>query len=1209
MAKKKSSAAAATTGAPARRAASDAQQKKRPASGDDAPQQPPRKKSAKESAQAAAKRRASQDFAPFADLVSLEPRELAKRLEQAQTALGHTRQEDARPRGLAKLARQLATPEISEHRSTSVRLWAATCVCEVLRIFAPNAPYGDGELLAAFRLLGAALKAAGAASNGRDGDLARRQARHVIESLRQFQSACALTELYASGAEGSQNGLLDFCDALLRSVSGETSSELRDATLDVMSGVVAQLDAIPDGLVELLLVSLLPSGRKAAPTTHWLAQAVVRRGADALTRPVAAWLNGCLSLSPTEGIVTPENEKKKKRRRRSDDSSSSSEEDEETPLKRIGQDTLAKSDASGANAYALVFEVHLAEPRMLLYTLPKVSERLLAEDDRTREATLTLLGRLFASPKEDYASSYPGIYQEWLRRFHDKCSEVRCAMVRVSLRVAAAKPQLRAALIEQCAERTQDKDWEVRRAATRSLADAMLDTAPSGLKDSSGGKDWDVACESLRRVAKDKRPEIRKECLTGLATLFRAHVSDNWEDSEEALNATCSNGLKRLGFVPSLLVQSYASSVNVGEVSERARLLLDDHMLDSKSDDDMRGCAFVSTVASSVIEDSVESSLGALFARTAVSQRALSALLDAIESARASEDKTRANQVVKTAVEDVVRCLPGQNARTLVQQLTQARDRKIFRSLATSNDLTKSRDVRRAARDDAVKRIAASGKRDCASYVSKLLKKTGDAVLDAQSFSAILQRASRSDADKVVLRGATLACTLLAQRHPSLLAASSEAVVAFTTASADARHPQAFTAAARACQAIGSKAKDADSSLRKVATAQGSWRGDDDDDEDGFLAACAKEGVAALASLHDETGGSTILDALDDKSDDCWIYGASRLLARLRALTRVVELFPEDIATSDVVTRVKTSLIDQRPPPDLAFDENEGRSSLSGSDFGRPKNDQAFAEAFLALRAALKVVTACARPLQDKECGREKAARQDAFDLCFKVIESDGEPPSGAQCTSEERAELRLTAASNALALCCANKEANRELSASRYASLASVLVDRDDVVRNEFARKLSQAVSSGQASFAKWAGALVLVALAPASGSDEKEEKRKAVAMASRALRVAVARQRRSHAQAIRRLPPGAGTNEVDRLATRYLPDYALPYAVHNIARTTRDDAKVSKALLLLLEPLVATAGDKGVAFLLAACADMSGHDDASGSGPCPFDHIRVSS
>ena len=164
MAKKKSSTAAA---APPK-------QKKRPAS----PAEParPAKKAAKKSAEAAAARRASQDFAPFADLASLEPRELAKRLEQAQTCLGTTRQEDARPRGLAKLARQLATPEVAEHRNAPVRLWAATCVCEVLRIFAPNAPYGDGELLGAFRLLGAALRAAGSSSTPCGGRPERRAA-------------------------------------------------------------------------------------------------------------------------------------------------------------------------------------------------------------------------------------------------------------------------------------------------------------------------------------------------------------------------------------------------------------------------------------------------------------------------------------------------------------------------------------------------------------------------------------------------------------------------------------------------------------------------------------------------------------------------------------------------------------------------------------------------------------------------------------------------------------------------------------------------------------------------------------------------------------------------------------------------------------------------------------------------------------------------
>ena len=128
----------------------------------------------------------------------------------------------------------------------------------------------------------------------------------------------------------------------------------------------------------------------------------------------------------------------------------------------------------------------------------------------------------------------------------------------------------------------------------------------------------------------------------------------------------------------------------MGEVSERARLLLDDHMLDGKASDDLRGCAFVSTVASSVIEDNVESSLGALFARTAVSQRALQGLLDAIESARASDDKARASQVVKSAVEDVVRCCPGQNSDVSATVNTSER----------SEDFSKSSYVERSEQDE-----------------------------------------------------------------------------------------------------------------------------------------------------------------------------------------------------------------------------------------------------------------------------------------------------------------------------------------------------------------------------------------------------------------------------------------------------------------------------------------------------------------------------
>ena len=90
-------------------------------------------------------------------------------------------------------------------------------------------------------------------------------------------------------------------------------------------------------------------------------------------------------------------------------------------------------------------------------------------------------------------------------------------------------------------------------------------------------------------------------------------------------------------------------------------------------------------------------------------------------------------------------------------------------------------------------------------------------------------------------------------------------------------------------------------------------------------------------------------------------------------------------------------------------------------------------------------------------------------------------------------------------------------------------------------------------------------------------------------------------------KLRPGAGTNEVDRFAPRTCRTTPCPTRPQHRART-RDDAS-SKALLLLLEPLVAaTAGDKG-GVSAGGVRTPSGHDDASGLGPCLLSYSAPSS
>ena len=1071
---------------------------------------------------------------------------------------------------------------------------------------------------------------------------------------------------------------------------------MRDATLDVFTTVLCEVEPVPDALVELLLVSLLPSSRKGAPATHALAQQVVRRSSDALTRPVAAWLNGCLSLTPTEGVVSPDGPGKPRR----SDTSNEDEDEYEDAIVPVDASVLQQSDAS-SNAYALVYELHLVEPRLLLYTLPKVAERLVCDDAKTRDATVTLLGRLFA--EGDYATAYPAVYAEWLRRFTDKDAELRAKMVRVALKVAAANAKARADLLGKCALRLNDPSWDVRRDAVRGVADAVLEAAPDGLDDVRGGEDFEGALAGLRDRAKDRRAEIRKEALTGLASLYRAHVSKRWDDAADgaalleededdddapargggraaaALAAGAANGgaAARLRWVPSLLLQSFGAACNRGDVSDRARLLVDEHLFDRDANAEERAAHVLGAVLPSLRDaPGAADAFGALLASSARHRGELETYLDAREAARAAAAGARPSSVAgsrDTAAADpsaaadaaleacharlAALCPTPDGKTSLLRELSNVRDKRVFKALRVVCDGSADLAKRREKRADAVARINALGPkhRELGKYVAKLGKRAADAVVDAGALAAALALAAerlRDGADgDVVVDGAAALAALVAAHHPKLLAAeaASRALAAYVGAAAESRDAASFVAGAKAIATLaatedtGALATSLGPTLARVAAAARSdlrFDDDGDDDGDGFFAECAKEAVSALRALDGDGRGDAVLRDLDG---DDWDYEAPRLVARLRALGRCASAFPRAVAASDVVDRAAAELIESRPPADLAFaggpkkgrkkqvfddsddDSDDGdsprrrkrRSVLLASDFGAPAPGCAFAPAFLALRAALKAVAYRAAAAAAGAAGDGRRAA--ALDLLFGVLASKGAPPSGATASPGERAELRLTAASAALKLALAPAAAPL-VGAGRWRSLSAVCLDAEPVVRSNFTRKLARAVLRGDAPVAKWGGALCLAALPSVDeigarrgggAAARKEALASSKQLAARALGVAVARARRAHGAAAARLPAGAAAADRDALARRHLPEYALFYAVHLLAKRPMDgasegdearakalldDKPTMRALLFVLDPLVASLGADAdnVAFLLSCCNEMAAHDDA---------------
>jgi sister-chromatid-cohesion protein PDS5 len=72
--------------------------------------------------------------------------ELLARLKALCDELRDIDQEEADTESLTRSAKELATPGLIHHKDAGVRAWAACCLVEMFRLFAPNAPYTASQL-------------------------------------------------------------------------------------------------------------------------------------------------------------------------------------------------------------------------------------------------------------------------------------------------------------------------------------------------------------------------------------------------------------------------------------------------------------------------------------------------------------------------------------------------------------------------------------------------------------------------------------------------------------------------------------------------------------------------------------------------------------------------------------------------------------------------------------------------------------------------------------------------------------------------------------------------------------------------------------------------------------------------------------------------------------------------------------------------------
>ncbi|KAL9455540.1 hypothetical protein AB3S75_004875 [Citrus x aurantiifolia] len=394
---------------------------------------------------------------------------LVKLLKQAATCLSELNQSPPASilEAMQPFLNAIVQPVLLKHQDKDVKLLVATCICEITRITAPEAPYSDDVLKDIFQLIVgtfSGLKDTGGPSFGR---------RVVIlETLAKYRSCVVMLDLE--------------CDELVNEMYSTffavASDDHPESVLSSMQTIMIVLLEESEDIREDLLVILLSAlGRNKNDTARRLAMNVIEQCAGKLEAGIKQFLVSLMSGDSRPGH-------------------------------------------SHIDYHEVIYDVYRCSPQILSGVVPYLTGELLTDQLDTRLKAVGLVGDLFALPGSANNEQFHSVFSEFLKRLTDRIVAVRMSVLEhvksclLTDPSRADAPQILTALCD----RLLDFDENVRKQVVAVICDVAchaLNSIPV--------ETVKLVAERLR----DKSVLVKRYTMERLADIFRGCCLRNFNGS------------------------------------------------------------------------------------------------------------------------------------------------------------------------------------------------------------------------------------------------------------------------------------------------------------------------------------------------------------------------------------------------------------------------------------------------------------------------------------------------------------------------------------------------------------------------------------------------------------------------------------------------------------------------------------------------------
>uniref|UniRef100_A0A0W0GEX7 Cohesin-associated protein pds5 n=2 Tax=Moniliophthora roreri TaxID=221103 RepID=A0A0W0GEX7_MONRR len=392
-----------------------------------------------------------------------------KKLKALHTELAEMDQELVDVTSLSNVKKDLITHHILHHKDRGVRAYAACCLADILRLYAPDAPFTQPELRDIFqfffRQLSTGMKS-GPESAYYD------QYFHLLESLSTVKSVVLVCDL--PNADEVMTDIFKDFFALVRS---NFAKKIELFMADILVAIIDEAQTIPENLLDLILAQFMDKDAKIEQPAYRLAVQVCNETSDKLQRHVSLYFSEIL-LSHTQ------------------------------------DETEAAEDKNIRSAHELIKRLHASCPGLLHSVIPQLEEELQMSSPHLRGLAVQALGDMFGDKNGgELWKNFPSTWQAWLSRGNDKSTVVRLKFVESSKGLySSTSVEMREALENLLNVKLLDPEEKVRAAVCKLYSELDYETAAHHVS----MKQLEAV---IARVA-DRKVVVRHEAAMSIAKLY-----------------------------------------------------------------------------------------------------------------------------------------------------------------------------------------------------------------------------------------------------------------------------------------------------------------------------------------------------------------------------------------------------------------------------------------------------------------------------------------------------------------------------------------------------------------------------------------------------------------------------------------------------------------------------------------------------------------